>query len=124
VGTCALNGRHAFLVQVASVWFASAYTISAGGNMAIPLGAVLSATPGIISAAAEIIRAIRERKLAPQEEAEKLGELESLVEKQALIIEELAINNQNLVLAVRNNRVLSGISVALGLLACGLAIYK
>jgi len=92
--------------------------------MAIPLGAVLSATPGIISAAAEIIRAIRERKLAPQEEAEKLGELESLVEKQALIIEELAINNQNLVLAVRNNRVLSGISVALGLLACGLAIYK
>jgi hypothetical protein len=91
--------------------------------MAIPLGTVLSATPGIISAAADIIRAIRERKLAPQAEAEKLGELESLIEKQALIIEELAINNQNLVLAVRNNRILSGIAVAVGLIACGLALY-
>jgi len=92
--------------------------------MAFPLGAVLAATPGIITAATDIIKVIRERKLLPQAETEKLGELESLVEKQALIIEELAINNQNLVLAVRNNRILSGISVVLGLLACGLAFYK
>jgi len=91
--------------------------------MAFPLGAVLSATPGIITAAADIIKVIRDRKQAPQAEAQKLDELESLVEKQALIIEELAVNNRNLVLAVRNNRVLSLISVALGLLACFLAFF-
>ncbi|MGW8246837.1 MAG: hypothetical protein ACWGOV_01895 [Acidiferrobacterales bacterium] len=90
--------------------------------MAFPLGTVLSATPGIISAAADIIKAIRDRKEVPQAEAEKLVELESLVEKQALLIEELAVNNQTLVLAVRNNRVLSVISVAFGLAACLLAV--
>jgi hypothetical protein len=90
--------------------------------MAFPLGTVLGATPGIISAAADIIKAIRDRKENPQAEAEKLVELESLVEKQALVIEELAVNNQALVLAVRNNRVLSVISFAFGLLACFLAI--
>lgn len=90
--------------------------------MAIPLGAVLAATPGIITAAADIIKVIRDRKLSPQAEAEKLEELESLVEKQALIIEELAINNQNLVLAVRNNRLISAVSIIVGLVACALAV--
>jgi hypothetical protein len=90
--------------------------------MAFPLGAVLAATPGIITAATDIIKAIRERKLTPQAEAEKLGELESLIEKQALIIEELAINNRNLVLAVRNNRLMSAVSIIVGLTACFLAI--
>ena len=92
--------------------------------MAFPLSAVLAATPGIITAATDIIKAIRERKLLPQAEREKLEELESLVEKQALIIEELAVNNRNLVLAVRNNRLLSMMSVLVGLVACGLALYK
>lgn len=90
--------------------------------MAFPLGTVLSATPGLISAAADIIKVIRDRKQAPGAETEKLAELESLVEKQAVLIEELAVNNRNLVLAVRNNRVLSMISLAVGLLACLLGI--
>ena len=92
--------------------------------MAFPLGAVLAATPGIITAATDIIKVIRERKLLPQADTEKLEELESLVEKQALIMEELAVNNRNLVLAVRNNRLLSMISVAISVVACGLALYK
>ena len=90
--------------------------------MAFPLGTVLAATPGIITAAADLLKLIRERKQTPQPEMNKLGELESLVEKQALIIEELAINNRNLVLAVRNNRLLSAISIVVGLVAGGLAI--
>jgi hypothetical protein len=90
--------------------------------MAFPLGAVLAATPGIITAAADILKVIRDRKQGPQAEAEKLGELESVVEKQALLIEELAVNNRNLVLAVRNNRLLSMISIAVGLFACFLAV--
>jgi hypothetical protein len=92
--------------------------------MVFPLGAVLAATPGIITAATDIIKVIRERKLLPQADTEKLEELESLVEKQALIMEELAVNNRNLVLAVRNNRLLSMISVAISVVACGLALYK
>jgi len=91
--------------------------------MAFPLGAVLAATPGIITAATDIIKVIRDRKLVPQAEAEKLDELASLVEKQALVIEELAVNNRNLVLAVRNNRLLSVISAAVAVLACVLAIF-
>ncbi|MGD8568648.1 MAG: hypothetical protein PVJ39_11205 [Gammaproteobacteria bacterium] len=92
--------------------------------MAFPLGSVLSAAPGVISAAADIIRAIRENKsrqspdTQPDPAAEKLAELNSLIERQAQVIEELAQNNSNLALAVRNNRILAGI--ALG--AAGVAI--
>ena len=91
--------------------------------MAFPLGAVLAATPGIISAAADIIKAIRDRKQVPQGESERLEELASLVEKQALLIEELAVNNRNLVLAVRNNRILLAVSVTVSLFACFLVVF-
>lgn len=91
--------------------------------MAFPLGTVLAAAPGIITAAADIIKVIRKRKeQAPEPETEKLAELESLIEKQALLIEELAINNRNMVMAVKNNRLISGVSIGIALMACVLAI--
>ena len=91
--------------------------------MAFPLATVLSAAPGIISAATDIIKVIRDRKKqAPVPEPEKLNELESLVEKQALLIEELAVNNRNMVMAVRNNRVVSAVSMILAIAACVLAV--
>lgn len=82
--------------------------------MAFPLGTVLAAAPGMISAAADIIRVIKENKTKQtpmQPESEKLAELTSLIERQAEVIEDLAENNRNLALAVRNNRVLSSISL-------------
>ena len=51
------------------------------------------------------------------------GLLIELIEKQALVIEELAVNNQNLALAVRNNRIISFVSIAIGVAACVLAIW-
>lgn len=91
--------------------------------MALPLGTVLAAAPGIITAAADIIRVIKNRKKqAPQADTEKLGELESLVEKQALLIEELAKNNRNMVMAVKINRRLSAVSIGIAVMACALAV--
>lgn len=91
--------------------------------MAFPLGTVLAAAPGIITAATDIIKVIREKKKqAPQTESEKLDELESLIEKQALLIEELAINNRNMVIAVKNNRIISAISIGLAVTACLLSV--
>lgn len=92
--------------------------------MPFPLATVLSAAPGVISAAADIIRVIREKKTgAGQPEADKMDEIESLIERQAQLIEELALNNSNLALAVRNNRVLSGVSIAIAICATILAIW-
>jgi hypothetical protein len=90
--------------------------------MAFPLGAVLAAAPSVISAAADIIRVIKEKKTGgpevdAQPESEKLNELASLIERQAQVIEELAVNNSNLALAVRNNRILSAISLVVGVAA-------
>jgi hypothetical protein len=91
--------------------------------MAFPLGTVLAAAPGIISAATDIIKVIRERKSqAPQDEDDKLAELELLIEKQATVIEELAINNSTMAMAVRNNRVISAISLGIAIVACVLAV--
>ena len=86
--------------------------------MAFPLGAVLAAAPGVLSAAADIIRVIREKKSRPtqtQPDSEKLDELAALIERQAQVIEELALNNSNLALAVRNNRILSTISIVIAM---------
>ena len=92
--------------------------------MPFPLGAVLTAAPSVISAAADIIRVIKEKKKSPvQPEADKLDEIENLIERQAQVIEELALNNRNLALAVRNNRILSVISVCIGICAIILSIW-
>jgi hypothetical protein len=92
--------------------------------MAFPLVTVLTAAPGIISAAAEILRVIKDKKTSPVlSEAENQARLNELIEKQALVIEELAVNNGNLALAVRNNRIISFISLVIGVVACVLAIW-
>ncbi len=92
--------------------------------MAFPLVTVLTAAPGIISAAAEILRVIKDKKTSPVlSEAENQARLNELIEKQALVIEELAVNNGNLALAVRNNRIISFISIVIGVAACVLAIW-
>jgi len=92
--------------------------------MAFPLVTVLTAAPGIISAATDIIRAIKDKKNNPAiPESEKLSEIGQLIEKQAQVIEDLALNNRNLALAVRNNRVISFISILIGVMACALAIW-
>ena len=95
--------------------------------MAFPLATVLTAAPGLISAASDLIRAIRNRKNLPQEpqqlEAERLNEIATLIEQQALVIEELAVNNRNMALAVRNNRILSGVAVGFSIGALILALF-
>jgi len=94
--------------------------------MAFPLAAVLAAAPSVISAAADIIRVIRDKKSnepVEQPESEKLAELADLIERQAKVIEELALNNSNLALAVRNNRILSTVSLVLGVSAIILSIW-
>ena len=97
--------------------------------MAFPLATVLTAAPGVISAAADIIRTIRKKKDAgetPESEIaiiDKITELEGLIERQALVIEELALSNRNLALAVRNNRVISAISLVIAIVASCLAIF-
>ena len=97
--------------------------------MAFPLATVLAAAPGVISAAADIIRAIRKKKEAgelPENETaikDKITELESLFERQALVIEDLALSNRNLALAVRNNRVISAVSLVTAIVASCLAIF-
>jgi hypothetical protein len=78
--------------------------------MPFPLGMALAAAPGIISGAAEIIRLIKEQKTGKEEVqpvSEKLDEMANLIERQAEVIEELAVNNRNLALAGRNNRILA-----------------
>jgi predicted outer membrane lipoprotein len=91
--------------------------------MAFPLGTVLAAAPGIITAAADIIKVIRDRKKkTPDVGDEKLAELEGLIEQQAIVIEELAINNRNMALAVRNNRIISAIAVGIAITACIIAV--
>jgi hypothetical protein len=100
--------------------------------MAFPLAAVLAAAPSVISAAADIIRVIRENKtksdsepkeLVVHPDSKRLDELADLMERQAKVIEELALNNSNLALAVRNNRILSAVSIAFGFTAIVLAIW-
>ena len=97
--------------------------------MAFPLATVLAAAPGVISAAADIIRVIRKKKEAdelPENETtikDKIAELESLLERQALVIEELALSNRNLALEVRNNRAISVVSLVIAIVAICLAIF-
>jgi hypothetical protein len=93
--------------------------------MPFPLGMAIAAAPGIISGAAEIIPLIKEQKTAEEEaqpESERINELTNLIERQAELIEELALNNRNLALAGRNNRILAAISLLIGILAVVLSM--
>lgn len=92
--------------------------------MAFPLATVLNAAPGLISAAADILGIVRKSKQhVPQAETAKFEELAALIEQQAQVIEELALNNSNLVLAVRNNRILAMLAIMLALAAIGVALW-
>jgi len=84
--------------------------------MAFPLATVLKAAPGLISAAADIIGLTRKiRNEVAQADQAKIDELSHLLEEQARVLEELALNNRNLVLAVRNNRLLALMAMAVAL---------
>lgn len=95
--------------------------------MAFPLGTVLAAAPGIISAASDIIKLVRNRNRPDETQAvqdTRVDELASLIEKQAVLIEEMARNNQELALAVRNNRILTFVSLSVALLAVLLLFFS
>ena len=95
--------------------------------MAFPLGTVLAAAPGIISAAADIIKLVRNRNKADETrtvEDTRVDELALLIEKQAVLIEEMARNNRELALAVRNNRIISVISLVVALLTLWLLFFS
>ena len=92
--------------------------------MPFPLGAVLSAAPGVLTAATDIIKLIRQSKgKSPEPEADRLDGLAGLVERQAMVIEELAQNNRDLALAVRNNRILSVASLVVAVIAVAVAVW-
>ena len=95
--------------------------------MAFPLATVLTAAPGIISAAADIIKLIRHRKqdeVTQQPDDDRVEALIVLIEKQAVVIEELAKNNNQLALAVRNNRMIAFVAIGIALLAMLLLLLK
>ena len=94
--------------------------------MPFPLATVLTAAPGLISAAADVIRIIKTRKKNTEAtpEEDKTQELVELIEQQAIVIEELAVNNRNMALAVRNNRYLSAISIVIAVVAIIVAILN
>ena len=96
--------------------------------MPFPLGAVLSAAPGVLSAATDIIKLIRQSRDKATEsgtvpEPERIEQLTGLVERQAMVIEELAQNNRDLALAVRNNRILSVASLVVAVIAVAVAVW-
>ena len=93
--------------------------------MAIPLVAVLKATPAVISTASDIIKAIRFLRSNGSGLNEKtIKELEDLLEKQAVALSELAENNRNLALAVRTNRMLAGASLLVAVAALVFALLR
>jgi hypothetical protein len=65
-----------------------------------------------------------DKEVESSPEAEKLKELVQLIEQQALVIEELAINNRNMALAVRNNRIFATLGLAVGAVALLLAVIQ
>lgn len=92
--------------------------------MSFPLATVLTAAPGLIAAAADIIKVIKDRKQSvPQADTDKFDDMAALIERQALVIEELALNNKNLVQEVRKNRIFSIVSLIVGIIALMLAIW-
>lgn len=93
--------------------------------MAIPLVTVLTAAPGVISTVSDIIKAVRYLRSSKEPDREKMiTEIEELLEKQALAMSELAESNRNLALAVRTNRRLTILSLALALIAVVIAIVR
>jgi hypothetical protein len=93
--------------------------------MAIPLVAVLAATPGVISTVADIVKAIRFLRAKGSGLNEKtIKEIEALLEQQALALSEIAESNRNLALAVRTNRIIAGVSLLAAIAALVFALLR
>jgi hypothetical protein len=93
--------------------------------MAIPLAAVLTAAPGLISMVADIIKAIRSvRKSGGGLNEKTIQQLEDLLEKQAVALSEIAESNRNLALAVRTNRIIAGVSLLIAMAALVFALLR
>lgn len=91
--------------------------------MAFPLGTVLATAPGLISAAADIIRMLKQKKTTePVPDTARLDELTAVLEQQARIIEDLAVNNRNMAIVVRNNRILSIIALLCSIVTLGIVL--
>jgi len=92
--------------------------------MAFPLGTVLATAPGLISAATDLIRMIKQKKTTESvPDQARLDELATLLEQQARLIEELALNNRNMAIVVRNNRVLSVLALLTSILTLGVVLF-
>lgn len=88
--------------------------------MSFPLLTVLSAAPGILSAAANLVRMVRNRQSgrvadAPGDLERQVSELKVIVAEQSALIEQLAKSNQDMAIAVRNGRILSVAALLAGL---------
>lgn len=88
--------------------------------MSFPLLTVLSAAPGILSAAADLVRMVRKRQAgkagdAPADLDKQVAELKAIVAEQSALIEQLAKSNQDMAIAVRNGRILSVAALLAGL---------
>lgn len=93
--------------------------------MAIPLMAVLTAAPGLISTVAEIVRATRSMRSGGTGLNEKtIQQLEELLEQQAVVLSEMAESNRNLALAVRTNRIIAGVSLLAAVGALLVAVFR
>jgi len=93
--------------------------------MAIPLWTVLTAAPGVIATASDLIKAVRSLRSSGDRDREKtIKQIEELIEKQAVAMRELAENNRSLALAARNNRILAGVSLAVAVMAVVIAIVR
>lgn len=93
--------------------------------MAIPLMAVLTAAPGLISTVAEIVRATRSMRSGGTGLNEKtIQQLEELLEQQAVVLSEMAESNRNLALAVRTNRIIAGVSLLAAIGALLVAVFR
>ena len=92
--------------------------------MAFPLGTVLATAPGLISAATDLIRMIKQKKTTESvPDQAKLEELTNLLEQQARLIEDIALNNRNMAIVVRNNRVLSVLALLTSILTLGVVLF-
>lgn len=88
--------------------------------MAFPLLTVLTAAPGILSAATNLVRMVRNRQAGktgdvPGDLEKQVSELKTIVAEQSVLIEKLAKNNQDMAIAVRNGRILAVAALLAGL---------
>jgi hypothetical protein len=93
--------------------------------MAIHLVAALKAAPNVIASVTGIIQAVNALKSSGSGPNEKtIKEIEDLLEKQAVAMRDIAESNRNLALAVRANRIITGVSLLVAIAALVFAIVR